>query len=120
MGSRSLKVSVTEAANGAVLLHAFCGCSPAEVLAGAGLALADLFPVRLTPQTPEERRVARRAMQEASWRAALVVVDTEVTVVQAAARMVQSGEVLNNDDDDRLQLAAVRIAGAREVLNELV
>ena len=118
MGSRSLKVSVTEAGNGAILLHAFCGCSSAEVLAGAGLSLADLFPVRLKPHTPEERRAARRVMREASWRAALVVVDTEIAVIQAAARMVARWQCLSAEDDDRVQLAVDRIAGARGVLNE--
>lgn len=119
-GGKSRKVSIAEADNGSVLLHAFCGCTPAEVLAGAGLALADLFPVRLTPQTPEERRAARRAMQEASWRAALVVVDTEIAVVQAAARMVARWQCLSQEDDARLQLAAERVASARGVLNERV
>ena len=48
-GGRSAKLSVSEAENGAVLLHCFGGCTPAEVIGAVGLTLGDLFPERLRP-----------------------------------------------------------------------
>jgi hypothetical protein len=115
-GGKSSKVSIAETDTGAVLLHAFCGCTPADVLGAVGLPLAALFPVRLRPSTPKERRAARRACREAQWGAALDVLVFEGTVVLIAGRQLAGGEPLNADDGKRLALAVSRIEHAREVL----
>jgi hypothetical protein len=43
---RSPGLSVAESESGATLIHCHAGCSVGEIVAGAGLDLADLFPAR--------------------------------------------------------------------------
>lgn len=115
-GGRSEKVSITEATNGAVLLHAFCGCEPAAVLGACGLTLGNLFPARLDDLSPESRRAARQAMRESSWRSALGVAEHEATVVLIASAELLAGRPLSTDDHERVAQAVERLTGAREVM----
>lgn len=115
-GGKSRKVSINVADTGSVLLHAFCGCTPADVLAAVGLQLADLFPVRLRPMSNAERRESRRHATEAGWRAALGVLSFEAGVVCAASTAMLVGEILSDIDQDRLQSSYERIMAARGVL----
>ena len=115
-GGKSHKVSIAEADNGAVLLHAFCGCSPAEVLQAVGQTLGDLFPERLGADTPEGRRAARRALREASWLAALSSVVFEGLIVLIACRQIVQGVPLSREDMQRLADAQKRLEDALGVL----
>lgn len=115
-GGRSDKLSVTETDDGRVLMHCFAGCSAADVLSALGLQLADLFPERLAPDTPDGRRAAKRALREASWGAAVIILDIEATVVLLAARQLAAGTPLAAGDLDHLRTAAARIDDARMVL----
>lgn len=115
-GGRSQKLSVTETDDGKVLMHCFAGCASADVLNAAGLQLADLFPERLAPDTPEGRRAARRALREASWGAAVVTLDVEATLVLLAAEMLAVGMPLPPEDLTHLRTAVARIEDARTVL----
>ena len=114
--SETYKVAISEAANGSVLLHAFCGHSAAEVLDAMGLTLADLFPERIRDLSPEGRRAAQQAFKQTAWAAALGVVGREAKVISIAAHDLAAGLVLNATDADRLALAIGRIDDAREVL----
>ncbi|MUV14586.1 DNA primase [Noviluteimonas gilva] len=116
-GGKSDKVSVSEADNGATLLHAFCGCSPADVLGAIGLGLADLFPARLRAMTEPERREARRRAKEAGWAAALDVVAREAAIIEIAGRQIENGQGLLPEDRKRLVAACERVGEARTVLN---
>lgn len=113
---RSASLSIGEGNNGSILVHCFAGCAPAEVLSAIGLSLGDLFPERLKPETPQERRAFAQAMREARWAAALDVVCFEMLVVQAAATKRQAGEDLSEDDRDRLERAITRLDHARTEL----
>jgi hypothetical protein len=113
---KSPSLSVKQCGDGTILLHDFGGCSPSDILAAVGLELRDLFPERLKPRTPEERRVAREAFKRDSWRAALGVLAREATVVGCAAGMLRQGHALTAEDDTRLTLAMQRIDDARAVL----
>lgn len=115
-GGKSAKLSVSEADNGAVLMHCFGGCNPAEVLGAVGLTLGDLFPERLRPATDAERREARERARFVGWQAALEVLCKEAAIVHLAQRQLVRGEALNEADDARLQVAEQRIANARNVL----
>lgn len=115
-GGRSAKLSLTEADNGAVLLHCFGGCTPAEVLGSVGLTLGDLFPERLRPATYAERREARERARIAQWQAALEVLCKEAAIVNLAQKQLVRWQFLSEEDDARLQLAETRIANARNVL----
>lgn len=115
-GGSASKLSVSEVETGAVLLHCFGGCTPGEVLGAIGLRLGDLFPERLRPETPAERREARERAQVAGWQAALEMLCKEVAVVYLAQRQLRNWLVLSEEDDARLKLAEDRIANARNML----
>lgn len=115
-GGKSRKVSITEAENGATLLHAFCGCPPAEVLGAVGLEIGDLFPERLRPMNEAERRDARQRARESGWRAALDVLQLESAVVEVAASELHRLCAIDEVDRARLALACTRIRDARAVL----
>lgn len=116
-GGRSRKLSVAQV-DDRVLLHCFGGCRAVDVLATAGLTWADLMPPRYWPQTPEERRCARRAIREAGWTAALSTLELEAKVVLIAARLLASWRPLSEADNTRLSQAVERIEGAANVLVE--
>lgn len=101
-----------------VLVRCYAGCQTADVLAAIGLTFSDLFPARHWPETPEERRRARRAIREAGWSSALSVMAVEASVVRIAARQVAAWVPLSDEDDARLALAVQRIEGAASVLVE--
>lgn len=115
-GTATYKVAISQAPNGSVLMHAFCGHTPAEVLGAMGLTLADLFPERIRDLSPEGRRAAQQAFKQTAWAAALGVVGREAKVISIAAHDLAAGLVLNDTDADRLALAIGRIDDAREVL----
>lgn len=115
-GGTSAKLSITEADSGAVLLHCFGGCVPAEVLGSVGLSLGDLFPERLRPETPAERRETQDRARVTGWQAALEMLCKEAAVVYLAQRQLANWSVLSVEDDARLKLAEERIASARNVL----
>lgn len=109
-------LAVTEAPDGALLLHCFgCSDTPA-ILAALGLELADLYPDRQKDDTPEGRREARAAMKRAGWSAALRTITRETDVVRIAASDMAHGRKLSPDDQTRLEVAALRLADARRVL----
>lgn len=115
-GGTSAKLSVSAAESGAVLLHCFGGCVPADVLAAVGLRLCDLFPERLRPMTEPERRESRQQARMAQWQAALEVLCKEAAIVWLAQQQLARGQVLSEADEVRLKLAEERIADARNVL----
>ncbi|MFT3754744.1 MAG: hypothetical protein QM769_02150 [Pseudoxanthomonas sp.] len=116
-GGRSRKLSIAMS-DGRVLVHCFGGCRGDEVLAAAGLTWADVMPPRHWPESPEERRQARRAIREAGWSAALATLAMEATVVRIAAVQLASWLPLSEEDDARLALALERIDKAAAVLVE--
>ncbi|TCO41184.1 hypothetical protein EV148_103104 [Dokdonella fugitiva] len=110
-------LSICERDDGAVMLHCFAGCSAADVVASAGLTLANLFPSRPRNDSPEDRRAARAAFRSAAWGAALGVLAMESTVIEIAAETIARGEPMTPDDMGRVHLATNRIRDAREVLH---
>ena len=116
-GTKAYKVSIAEAADGTVLLHAFCGHAPHEVLSAIGLTVSALFVRRdLRTMTPTERSQLRQAALLPRWRAAMEVLVTEASVVLIGANQLGDGEALDADGLTRLRVAALRIFDAREVL----
>lgn len=107
---------ITGNSDGTILLHCFRCNDTAAILAAVGLTVADLFPERIKPQTPEERRAARDAFKRTAWAAALRVLSREACVVNAAAGWLRQRKVLADDDYNRLMLACSRIDQAREML----
>lgn len=117
-GGRSRKLSVSESDDGRVLLHCFGGCDAATVAGAAGLTMGDLFPERLAADTPDDRKRRQRLAREAQWGAALEVLELESTIVLYAARNLQKGVLLSDEDALRFLQAIKRIEGARQVLRD--
>jgi len=115
-GGRSRKLSISEADNGAVLLHCCAGCNALSVVQAVGLTLADLFPVRLAPQTEQERHSALRSARQAQWGAALEVLVVEALIVVIAARQLARWQYLSEEDDQRLAVAHDRLEQAWKIL----
>lgn len=116
-GGRSRdKVSIATGGDGRILLHCFSGCSAAEVVQAAGLQLGDLFPERLAPESPEDRRRMRLLARQAGWGAALETLEFEARIVLIAAAELDAGKPLAEDDRARLALAMERIESARQEL----
>lgn len=109
-------LAISEGGDGTILLHCFRCNDTAAILAAVGLTVADLFPERIKPQTPDERRAAREAFKRSGWKAALGVIGYEATVVNAAAGWLRQRKPLDDADYERLVLACSRIDQARSVL----
>ena len=118
-GGTSYKLSIARGEDNRCVMNCF-GCGDAKaILESVGLRLADLFPPRHWPQSPQERQAVRRAIQEAGWRSALEVLAFEAGIVQAAARQLQDLVILSVEDEDRLVLAAKRIDNAAEMFRHV-
>lgn len=112
-GTNTLKVSVSRADNGSVLLHAFCGHSPEEVLAALDLTISDLFPLRdLRTLTPDQRRDMRWQALVSRWQAALTSLEKEATVTLIAAGQLAEQRPLTDADLARVRVASLRIQDA--------
>ena len=109
-------LSISQGDDGRILLHCFSGCQPADVSAAIGLTLADLFPDRLKPQTPAERRKLRELARHAQWRAALNVVGREAVIIRIAADDLAVGRKLSGADRERVGRAHDLITNACGVL----
>lgn len=116
-GGTSRKLSITQT-DDRVLVYCFGGCESIAVLQAAGLTWADIMPPRHWPESPEERRHARRAIREAGWASAVAVLAMEAKVALIAARQLARWQYLSEDDDKRLAEAVKRIDHASNVLNE--
>ena len=114
-GGRERTLSIGEA-DDRVLLNCFKCSDTGAVLAAVGLTWADLMPPRHWPESPAERKAARRAIREAGWASALTVLALESKVTQAAARQLEQWMVLSVEDDQRLAQAVERIDRACAVL----
>jgi hypothetical protein len=117
-GGRTRKLSLSEGQDGRILLHCFGGCAAIEIVQALGLTLADLFPVRLKPQTPEQRRAIRQWARQTQWSAALQVLSLEARIVLIAARQLARWHYLSEDDDARLADAVERIDHCAGTLTE--
>lgn len=99
-------LSIRETGDGTLLLKCWAGCGAADVVTALGLALHDLFPSRR-----EGRGPLRRGER---WIPADVLrcVSREALVALVAAEAVRRGDVLSDEDMQRLALAAQRLRDA--------
>lgn len=113
---KTASLSITAGDDGRVLLHCFAGCAAADVVAAAGLTVADLFVRRPTSEMSfAERGALREQGRQAQWRAALNVLALEAKIVQIAAHELALGKPLDSDDRQRIGVACKRIDEAQGV-----
>lgn len=108
---RTDSLSIREKDDGAILVHCFASCTVHEVVAAAGLELADLFPER--PDGHHHAPTRNRVTAADALRA----VGMEALVVCAAASAMATGEPLSSVDRDRLLVAAERVQHALSEAN---
>ena len=90
---RSPSLSITEADNGAVLIHCFASCGAADVVNAVGLELSDLFP---SDEGMKSRRYDRKPRVD--YRALCILMKHELTVLEVAAAHLAEGKALSEDD----------------------
>jgi hypothetical protein len=116
--TNTYKVAVTEASNGSVLLHAFCGHTPHEVLGAMGLQIGDLFQRRdLRTMSPAERHQLRQASLASRTQAAVTVLGHEAHVMLEAANKLGDGYPLTEDEQTRMRVAALKVWDCIEVFS---
>lgn len=112
-GDKHPSLTITETADGMVLVHCFTGCGIDEIAAAAGVDLADLFPPKLDdhrgkPLLPHKRFDARAVLESVSL---------ECMIVSIAAADMSRGQALSEKERERLKLAAERLQSARNLIN---
>ncbi|MCQ1547528.1 MAG: DNA primase [Candidatus Accumulibacter phosphatis] len=103
---RGPSLAVRELDDGRILVHCHAGCSVDEVLQAVGLTFSDLYPPRALdhPAKPERRPFPAADVLRA--------IAFEALVVCASAVAVLEGKPFNQQDRERLILAASRIQAA--------
>jgi hypothetical protein len=103
---RHPSLAIRELDDGRTLLHCFAGCSVHEVTQAVGLALRDLFPASTTHHRGERW----------PWAAAdvLKIIYREVLIVLIGAEDIAAGQVLSDEDHERVRMAVARIREAIE------
>lgn len=99
---RSPSLAIKECGDGRILLHDFAGCQTEDVLAAVGLTFADVMPERIGTEhsyKPLRSRFDARQVLEC--------ISHELMVVSILAE--RYAKVANDEDDNRLMLAASRI-----------
>jgi hypothetical protein len=104
-------LSIAEGDDGRTLVHCFAGCSVYDVVDAVGLEVHDLFPPRPTQHRQAGERRPFPALD------VLRAVESEATLVAVAAMSVANGQVLTEEELDRLVIAARRISDATEIAN---
>lgn len=99
-------LTIRELDDSTLLIKCWSGCSAAEIVAAAGLRMADLFPERTDAPLAKG---TRRPFPAAD---VLRAVGFEALVVSAAAAALATGEPLSSVDRERLLLAAERLNSA--------
>ena len=95
--SRSRTLSIAEGAEGAVLIHCFAGCEPAQIVSAVGLRLCDLFPRN---ETIQSKRYNSRPRTD--YKALVELLRHEITVLIIAAEAI-----CNNEKPTEEQLEAL-------------
>jgi len=85
-----------------ILLHDFAGCTPYEIVSAMGLELSDLFPEKIhTGNKPISKPFPASDI--------LKCLGLESMFVYVCAKDLLNGEILTEQDVDRLRLANKRI-----------
>lgn len=102
-------LAVKEADDGRVLIHAFCGCTTADVLGRLGLEVSDLFdkPLEHTKSTLHNKVAASEVLNALS---------TEATVLAVIASDLLDRRSISDEDYQRLAVTVQRVTAAADYL----
>ena len=104
---RSPSMTIAETDDGRVLIHCFSGCLVEEILSAVSLGFDALFPPK-----PESSNPKRPILKPYLPAVVLEALAFEALLVVTAARQLANGEALDDNDYQRLLLAAERLQGA--------
>jgi len=104
-------LAVTEAADGRVLMHAFCGCSTEDVLGRIGLELKDLFDQPLGSVPATSVKVPARDV--------LAALSTEASVIGIIGADMLDGRQISEADWQRLASAVSRVGNAIDYIEQV-
>lgn len=96
-------LSIRQIDDGRTLIHCFAGCSASEILDTIGLSFDDLYPIN----NPNSTYKPLRKIFDAQT--AVQLLQFESSLVLECARTINRGELLTNQDFDRLSKAVDRI-----------
>lgn len=108
---RSPSLSVTETADGTLLIKCWAGCSAADIVSAIGLDLRDLFTPKFNGQTYRASKPPRYSASEV-----VKTVITEATILTLGYSALERGDALNAQDKNRVDLAIAAINNARETI----
>ncbi|WP_018716639.1 hypothetical protein [Arhodomonas aquaeolei] len=111
---RTPSLAVAEAEDGVILVRCHAGCGAADVVAAAGMTLADLFPRRVRRGGRGPRRADARRLPRPSAAEMLAAVGGEAAVVALAASDLAAGRALGGDDYARVMRAAATLRRAAD------
>ncbi len=109
---RSPSLSITEIADGTLLIRCWAGCSADAIVDAVGLELKDLFPPRLNGQDYRAGKPPRYSPAEI-----VMTAITEATILMLGYRSAQRGETLSLRDQGRIEVAVQTLQHCREVVS---
>ncbi len=107
---RRPSLSVRETSDGTLLIKCWAGCSAADVIAGVGLSLADLFPNK--PENRPPLRPRERWDRGDVWQ----LLAHEASIAAIGAADAAAGRPVSDEDAERVGLAADRLADTVQAL----
>ena len=105
---RSPSLGIKELDDGKVLVNCFAGCGAVAILDAVGLSMSELFPTSSEFAPSKPLRYSPRDVVK--------TLVTEGTILILALRNIQSGEVLPNEDQARVEIAIKAIEKIRGAL----
>lgn len=109
---KSPSVSIRELSDGAVLVHCFAGCSVHEIVAAAGLDIAELFPEKTEHYVPRQK-------MPFTHREAMAALVPEIFTIALIGRQMMSGIPNDEKTQQALILAVSRVSAAHSYVEGL-
>lgn len=109
---KSPSVSIRELSDGAVLVHCFAGCSVHEIVAAAGLDIAELFPEKTEHYVPRQK-------MPFTHREAMAALVPEIFTIALIGRQMTSGIPNDEKTQQALILAVSRVSAAHSYVEGL-
>ena len=108
---QSPSLSISETADGKILLHCFAGCDVAGVLSAMGMEMADLFPEPLKVEYGKKRK---RVYFDKDT--VFKSIEKDLLVFVLIANDLMNGYPIKMDDRNQIAVSRQRIIDAYEVL----
>lgn len=109
---KSPSMSIRALPDGAVLVHCFAGCSAHEIVAAAGLGIAELFPEKTEHYVPRQK-------MPFTHREAMAALVPEIFTIALIGRQMASGIPNDEKTQQALITAVSRVSAAHSYVEGL-